>query len=46
MRLEGGGQTLDVESGGGYDDVYEELNVTETTIFVSEVSKFFTESLI
>ena len=42
----GVGQTLYVGGGGGYEDVDEELNVTETTILVSEASKFSTKAII
>ena len=32
-----GGQTFYVGGSGGYDDVYEEVDVSEANIFVSEV---------
>ena len=32
----GGGQTFFVGGGGGYDDVDEEMDVSEANIFVSE----------
>ena len=32
-----GGQTFNVGGSGGYDDVYEEVDVSEANIFVSEV---------
>ena len=36
----GGGQTFFVGGGSGYDDVDEEINVSEANIFVSEVNIF------
>ena len=36
---ERGGQTFYVGGGGAYDDVDEEIDVSETNIFVSEGSK-------
>ena len=40
MFTQRGGQTFDVGGSGGYHDVYEEMDVSEVNIFVSEVSKF------
>ena len=36
---EGGGHTFFVGDGGGYDDVDEEMDVSEANILVSEASK-------
>ena len=42
LHQEGGGQTFFVGGGSGYEDVDEEIDVSEANIFVSEASKFST----